>query len=429
MDARRALAWTTFVLLSVACSDDDEGKTESPMETADASVSSDKPASQKDASSETPKVDDLDNKAGAPAPSTSSATDYAKAENWLCRPGHNDACEVDLDTTIVKADGSLEVEKFKANPDAEIDCFYVYPTVSLGATPNSDLNPGPEEKSVVRAQFARFASQCRLFAPMYRQVSLTALRASLSGMTSTADRTLGYSDVLASWKYYLEHDNQGRGVVLVGHSQGSSVLTQLLKDQLDKDPVDKRIIAALLAGTNVGVPKDKTKGGTFKNIPVCTSDNELGCVIVFASFRDNTPPSESALFSNSMDASLVAACTNPAALGGGSADLHSYLSTMGPGTSSNPMGPWVTPEKKIDTPFVSTPGLLSAECKFARTGSYLAITVHGEPSDPRTDEITGDVVTNGMVNADWGLHLIDIHMTMGNLLDLVHTKAGKYLAH
>ena len=28
------------------------------------------------------------------------------------------------------------------------------------------------------------------------------------------------ADVLAAWNYYLEHDNQGRGVVLVGHSQG-----------------------------------------------------------------------------------------------------------------------------------------------------------------------------------------------------------------
>ena len=345
----------------------------------------------------------------------------------MCRPGHNSACDVDLDTTIVKADGSLEVEKFKADPDPKIDCFYVYPTVSLDSTPNSDLTPGAEENSVVRAQFARFASHCRLFAPMYRQVTLTSLRASLSGMASTADRNIGFADVSAAWKYYLENDNKGRGVVLVGHSQGSSVLTQLIKTELDKSEPEKRLIAALLTGSNVTVPKDKTKGGTFQNVPVCTSDDELGCVLVFASFRSTTPPPESALFARSADASQVAACTNPAAIGGGSAELHTYLSAGGPGASSTPMGEWVK-GKKIETPFVSVPGLISGACKFGHSGEYLEITIKGDAADPRTDEISGDVVSNGTPNADWGLHLIDIHLTMGNLLDQVQKKTTKYLA-
>ena len=39
---------------------------------------------------------------------------------------------------------------------------------------------------------------------------------------------LAYNDVLDAWNYYLKNDNGGRGVVLVGHSQGSGVLTQLI---------------------------------------------------------------------------------------------------------------------------------------------------------------------------------------------------------
>ena len=76
------------------------------------------------------------------------AADYAKAENWLCRPDRpTDACHVNLDTTIVKADGTLEVEKFTAAANPPVDCFYVYPTVSLDSTPNSDLVPGEEENA------------------------------------------------------------------------------------------------------------------------------------------------------------------------------------------------------------------------------------------------------------------------------------------
>ncbi|MET0384323.1 MAG: DUF3089 domain-containing protein [Polyangiales bacterium] len=353
--------------------------------------------------------------------------DYAVNENWLCRPGYNKYCDVDLDTTIVNADGTLETEKFAANADAPIDCFYVYPTVSLDATPNSDLEPGDEEASVVRAQFARFASQCRLFAPVYRQVTLTALRANIAGSTSgpAPDRNIGYEDVKAAFHHYLENDNDGRGFVLIGHSQGSGVLTRLIKDELDGDEAESRFITALITGSNVLVPKDADVGGTYKNVPICKSADQLGCVITYASFRANTPPSDTTMFSTSSDPNLVAACTNPAALGGGSAELHSYLSAAGAGTSSAPMTDWAT-GKTVETPFVSVPGLITGECKEGKTGSYFAITINADADDPRTDDIVGDVVTNGEVQADWGLHLIDVHLVIGNLIDVVKAKADAY---
>jgi hypothetical protein len=216
-------------------------------------------------------------------------------------------------------------------------------------------------------------------------------------------------------------------VVFVAHSQGSGVVTQLIKENLDKAPLDKRFISALLIGTNVTVPKDTLVGGTFKTVPVCKSADELGCIIVYASFRSNMPPSATTSFARSTDPNLVAACTNPAAVGGGPADLHSYLTASGVVLSSAPTPPWVTPEKTIDTPFVSTPGLITAECKFGMTGSYLAITVNGNPSDPRADDIVGDVLTNGVVQADWGLHVIDMNLAMGNLVDLVGAKAAAFV--
>jgi hypothetical protein len=71
----------------------------------------------------------------------------------------------------------------------------VYPTLSNDPTPNSDMNAGPEDNNVVRAQFARFASQCKLYAPLYRQVTLKALSAAMAGGGGfPADRKLGYED-------------------------------------------------------------------------------------------------------------------------------------------------------------------------------------------------------------------------------------------
>src|ERR1044072_3276453 len=364
--------------------------------------------------------------------SASAATknDYSKADTWLCRPGRQDACTVDLTTTIVAANGKLKTEKWAANPQAPIDCFYVYPTVSNDQTPNSDMVAGPEELSVIRAQFARFASECRVYAPLYRQVTLTALRAGIAGKPMTGvDRALGYNDVVAAWNYYLEHDNQGRGVVLIGHSQGSGVVTQLIRNEIDGQPVQERLISALLLGTSLPVPRGKDVGGAFQHLPLCRSAKQTECVIAYASFRSDVPPPANSRFGRVKDENMVSACTNPANLSGGSGELRSYLASAGRslGASAEPR-PWVTPSQPINTPFVSVPGLLTAECVSNDKGSYLAITVHGNPSDPRTDDIVGDVVVNGQVQADWGLHLIDVNLAMGNLLDIVAEQSRAYLA-
>ena len=364
--------------------------------------------------------------AAAPA---ASRNDYSDGKTWLCRPGRQDACAVDLSTTVVTANGKLSVEKWSSNPKAPIDCFYVYPTVSNDPTPNSDMNAGPEEFSVIRSQFARFGSECRVFAPLYRQVTLTALRAGIAGRPMAVDRALGYNDVVDAWKYYLEHDNEGRGVVLIGHSQGSGVLTQLIKNEIDGKPIQERLISALLLGTSLPVPKGKDAGGAFKQIPVCHSASQTGCVIAYASFRSTVPPPANTRFGRVREEGMVAVCANPAALGGGSGALHSYLSAAGRGNgSSAEPRPWVTPAQPITTPFVSVPGLLTAECVSNDKGSYLEITVHGNPADPRTDDIVGDVVTGGQVQADWGLHLIDVSLAMGNLLDVVRAQSNAYLS-
>ena len=347
--------------------------------------------------------------------------DYNDGATWLCRPGRQDSCAVDLTTTVVQANGKQAVEKWHADPNAKIDCFYVYPTVSLDTTPNSDMNAGPEEHNVVLAQFARFGSQCRMFAPLYRQVTLTALRAGMSGKPMAADRNLGYNDVVDAWNHYLTHDNKGRGFVLIGHSQGSGVLTQLLRNEIDGKPIAKQMISAILMGTVVQVPKGKDVGGTFKEVPLCKSNSQTGCVIVYASFRSTVPPPANSLFGRNAG-ETVAACTNPAALSGGSGALHSYLSNRAGAT-----GPVWNQKAKVETPFVSVPGLLTAECVSDDKFSYLQITTHADAADPRIDDVGGDVVTNGQVQANWGLHLIDANLAMGNLVDIVHAESKAYL--
>ena len=357
---------------------------------------------------------------------TSKPNDYSLDASWLCRPGRQDACAVDLRTTIVKADGSFASEEWKGDPTAPIDCFYVYPTVSTDPTPFSDMKADPAELNVVQQQFARFGSVCRQFAPLYRQVTLAGLRTAIAGGGGGAALSKGpqYDDVRDAWRYYLEHDNRGRGVVLIGHSQGSFILAELIRQEIDGKPIQSRLVSAILLGATLSVPQGKDVGGSFQNLPLCRKPSQVGCLVTYVSFRATSPPPANTRFGKVAEPGMVAACTNPASLSGGSAELQAYFSAEGRTiVGATPPAPWVVPERPVGTPWVSVPGLVTARCTSNEHASYLEITVHGDPADPRTDNIRGDLGVGNQILTDWGLHLIDVNLGMGNLVEIVRQQS------
>jgi Protein of unknown function (DUF3089) len=359
--------------------------------------------------------------------------DYTDLKSWLCRPGRKgDACDIDETATIVAADGKFTRETWSADPNAPIDCFYVYPTISTDTTPNSDMTADPAELNVIKQQFARFASACKPYAPLYRQITLGGLRRVLAAPAGTdAGAILAngvqYDDVKDAWNAYLKNDNKGRGVVLVAHSQGSFILNRLIREEIDGKPIQARLVSAILLGTTLEVPKGKDVGGSFKQIPLCKAASQTGCVITYASFRSTIPPPANTLFGKVPDPNMQAACTNPAALAGGSGSLQAYLDRTGKTITSTPqLKPWVTPEQPIDTPWVSVPGLLTAKCATNENATYLEVTVNGNPADPRVDDIVGDIGAGPNVATNWGLHLVDVNLAMGNLVDIVKQQAKAY---
>lgn len=369
--------------------------------------------------------------AGAMLPASAfaqtAAPDYEQDAAWLCRPGRADPCATNQDVTVIRADGKRKIERFRPAAAPTFDCFYVYPTVSLDQTPNSDMTAGPEEQQVAAAQAARFTSKCRVFAPLYRQVTLTALRAAMTGQPMTADAAMALADVTAAWNDYRQRDNGGRGVVLIGHSQGARLLKQLIASSIETDrSVSRSIVSAMLIGTNVAVPPGADVGGDFKTMKLCKDANQYGCVVSYVSFRADAPPPANSRFGKAEQAGMVAACTNPAALGGGKAVTDAIFGTKGAGTASAPAGPWTSDGAPVTTGFVRTPGLISAECVSNGGFDYLAVTVNADPTDPRTDTIVGDVVANGTILKDWGLHLIDMPVEMGNLVDLADRQAAAW---
>ncbi|WP_084420115.1 DUF3089 domain-containing protein [Henriciella litoralis] len=412
------LLWTALLAstaILAGCSEPtdqaDAGDPHDQMEVAD---------TETDVSAETEEAETADASAD---PADFEVTNYAEMENWLCHPDKaNDACDVDLSYTIVNADGTTTAETFEAAENPPIDCFYIYPTVSMDETANSDLEANDEELRVAEGQLARFAETCRIYAPMYRQITVPELRRAMTGQGFTANMDMRWSDVTGAWNDYVENENDGRGVVILGHSQGSSLVQELVKKEIVGSEMEDKIVSVMPIGITTYADADTGNFGPFEP---CAEASQTGCIIAYSSYRSTNPPPPTALFGKSGPAGNRAMCVNPAELTGDDGVLDARLSSKGwfggaDAEFANGEG--------VDTPFAAVPGLLTAKCVETDGYTYLEMTVNGDPADPRVDDIDGDVPGPTGPNRDWGLHLIDMHAAMGNLVEIVSAQADTWVA-
>ena len=365
-----------------------------------------------------------------PATPTAAPNDYALEQNWLCRPDRRDACSTpSLDVTEIATDGTLTVRPVTRATSPEADCFYVYPTLSYDPGGNSDMIANDEERRVVEAQFARFGTVCRTFAPIYRQSTLSWLRSNMTGKPLPVDVELRYTDVRDAWQRYLAADNKGRPFVLVGHSQGSGLLKRLIAEEIEGKPVAPQMLSAMLAGSNLVVAKGKNSGGDFKTTPVCRKAGQTSCVISWTSFRESVPPPANSRYGRSADPAQEIACANPAALGSGSAPLGARfpaVSSFGDLVAGSTR--WTRDNVPIKTPTVAVPGLYSAQCVTVNGANVLSVRINGDPADARIDDVGGDVRFGTAIAQDWGLHLIDVSLVMQDMVELVPVQLAAWKA-
>lgn len=355
---------------------------------------------------------------------------------WLCHPGiANDPCEIPLTTTVYAPGGGSRAQTPSRVPEAKrsVDCFYVYPTVSNQLTLNSNLTIDPEEDSIAEWQAARFSSVCRVFAPMYRQVTTSGLFGAefLPVTIPGAPMAVAYSGVLAAWQQYMAEDNHGRGVILIGHSQGAIMLEQLIRTQIDDNPrVRRLLVGAFIEGGQVNVPVGKTTGGDFQHVPICAERGEFGCVVAYSSYPVNPLPF-SILGNETTDddwlpfgwpqhgAGYQIACTDPGKLSG----------LTGPFGLTYPSKPFA-------------PGAISVGLSLTANGSLpSAPTTWIEPSWRYTgscQSINGANVFRyypvgasrqfGEYPPTWGSHLFDLNLGVDRLTTIARLQTQAWLS-
>lgn len=214
---------------------------------------------------------------------------------------------------------------------------------------------------------------------------------------------LGYRDVEEAFDQYLL-ENPNRNFVLMGHSQGSHVLVQLLLNRFENDEVLRsRMISALAIGPTgrIQVSPGEVVGGTFQNIPLCNHATDTACIVAYdtiATGREVTPgvPIE------------PRPCVNPTVLGGepGIAANTIYNSDEG---IPFPAG--------VETYWIGYPGLYSAECE---ADGYLG----ADTAPGRSTNFTPQLIQTFLGGST--LHLADYNFGMGDLLRIVETQAANH---
>lgn len=342
----------------------------------------------------------------APAP------DYAQPASWACRPGAETVCTTGLDAMRVDAQGNRTPVAFQPAADPKIDCFYVYPTTSREQTPYADMRPTEEVVRTVKGQAGRLTSVCRMFAPLYRQMTLAGLGQQMAS-GKPLDWEIPYKDVVAAWRHYLAKDNKGRGVVLVGHSQGTILLQRLIAEEIDGKPVQKRLVSAFLAGDpGLGIPSaGGLVGGTFKHVPICTAASQTGCVYPWGSYQvaDQSRHIFGADKGPGIAADEKAACGNPAAPGGGSGTLIAYFPKPAAAADKDP-------------PWVETVGQLSAACAADAGGQVLRVSI----LPGAYQNALGAALERSQSTPGWGLHRIDVHLVQGNMLEVIAAESAAW---
>ena len=356
--------------------------------------------------------------AGAAARTTGAAPPTV----WLCRPGQaEDPCAYSTATTTVTAQGVTSISTPTPAPTAQrFDCFYVYPTTSTEPGNNADLTVQPSEVDVAVAQASQFSRVCNVWAPMYRQATEAALgdgAARRPAVIATA-----YDSLLAAWKDFLAHDDDGKPIVFIGHSQGAAMLIKLLRAQVDPSPsLRRQMVSAIILGGNVQVPVGADVGGSFRHIPTCRAATQTSCVIAYSSF--GAPPPADAMFGRpgqgvSLQSGQTAgtgqevACVNPV----------TFSAEPGP---LQPLFPRVTARVhgvKVATPWVSFPGLYTAQCEQSAGATWLQVTANATPGDPRPV-----VADSPALGPGWGYHLEDVNLALGDLVaDVAREEAASH---
>lgn len=203
--------------------------------------------------------------------------DYSRLDNWAAHPFKHDPSD--------SVPASLLTQTIK---DSTVDVFFLHPTtLTSGEDTNRNafisdaaLNKKTDHTSVLY-QASAF-NECRVFAPRYRQAHY---RNYFDTDTTNSGHAfdLAYRDVKEAFRYFLDHYNNNRPIIIASHSQGTTHAKRLLKEFFENSVLKNRLVAAYIIG--MYIPENY-----FTDLTMCETATETGCFVGWRTYKKGYEP-------------------------------------------------------------------------------------------------------------------------------------------
>jgi len=367
-------------------------------------------------------------------PLPTSDLDYTVLSNWAIHPDKATILSVyDLDISVVEKDLSvssvIDIPN-NSRTDTGIDIFFVHPTLldagnGVAANVPLDEQPALRISNTIIAQGGLLSKYGRMFAPRYRQSTGITYGDSTDKETQAEVITVSYSDIKAAFLEYMTSYNNGNKIILAGHSQGSYLLSMLIRDVFDNDTaMQDQLLTAALGGMGFvyGTPNTYV-GGQFENISLCTTQDECGCIHSWRAYEQSQTIPEVRSGLPLFNEILV--------------DYGLYYRTLDPDQD------WCVQDKSyyteeaselryiglnpgldiegVETNFVAFDNMYTG--KFRRDGNLiigLGVQYAADMDDQRPDDLEEE--ENDPLFSFWGYHTKDYHIYLTALMDQIDAK-------
>ncbi|MEO8148194.1 MAG: DUF3089 domain-containing protein [Bacteroidia bacterium] len=227
---------------------------------------------------------------------TPPAPDYNNPFNWAALPDKKDFADMVPTECAIK----------DAQATAGADVFFIYPTIFTRKPTNAyywnaDVNDSILNKeideSTIRYQATIFNAAGRVYIPRYRQAHIRSYFTK-DKLSAQKAFEVAYTDVRKAFQYYLDHYNNGRPIIIAGHSQGTKHAVRLLTEFFDSSPLREKLVAAYLIGGDVRVTN-------YEMLRPCSDSTATGCYVSWRTYSTDYKPHKY----SANDEPLV--CTNP----------------------------------------------------------------------------------------------------------------------
>ncbi len=202
--------------------------------------------------------------------------DYSNVNSWIAHP--------EIQDTILNNFYPENIDDLKA------DVFYIYPTLITDKKNNSwnaDIYDKKQNDIIrgtaIQYQASAWAKAGKIYSPIYRQAHYRVFFDPYTNNGGLLAGEIAYKDIKRAFTYYIENLNNGRPIIIAGHSQGAVHCKMLLRDFFDETKLKDRLIAAYLIGTNI-------QENYFKELKPMYNPKENKGYVSWNTFRKNKNP-------------------------------------------------------------------------------------------------------------------------------------------